>query len=52
MARETFTYDGKRYDITAADDKALAVKIAMLKKALDDGTVIVSKNAKLDLTAE
>lgn len=42
--RKTFTFEGKRYDITAKDETELAVKIALKKKALAEGTLVVTKN--------
>lgn len=38
MPRTTFTYDGKRYDVTARTEKELASKVALMKKELKDGT--------------
>jgi len=44
MSRKTFRYQGKRYDITGKDDTELAVKVALKKKSLEDGTVVINKN--------
>lgn len=44
MPRETFTFDGKRYDVTAKTEKELAVKVAEKKKALEEGTAILNKS--------
>ena len=44
MPRETFTFDGKRYDITAKTIPELAVKVSDKKKALEEGTIILNKN--------
>lgn len=44
MPRETFTFDGKRYDVTAKTEKELAVKVAEKKKALEEGSVIINKS--------
>lgn len=44
MPRKTFSYDGKRYDVTAESNEELAVKIAMKKRDLEEGKLIISKN--------
>ncbi len=38
MPRTTFTYEGKRYDVTAKTETALSAKVALLKKELKEGT--------------
>ncbi len=40
MPRTTFTYEGKRYDITARTQEELAVKVALKKKDLGEGTTL------------
>ena len=47
MSRETFRYDGKRYDIRAKNDKELGAKVATKKKELEEGRTIVNKNTTL-----
>lgn len=47
MPRKTFTFDGKRYDLTAPTLEELAVKIAMKKRDLEEGKVIISGNTKV-----
>lgn len=47
MPRKTFTFDGKRYDLTAPTLEELAVKIAMKKRDLEEGKVIISGNIKV-----
>ncbi len=44
MARRTFTYEGKKNDITAKNNEELAVKIAMKKRDIDEGKVAIGKN--------
>lgn len=44
MARTTFTFEGKRYDVTAEGDKKLAAKVALKKRNLEEGRVIISQN--------
>lgn len=44
MPRKTFTFDGKRYDVTAATEQDLAVKIAMRKRDLEEGRVVIGGN--------
>ncbi|MGI5927846.1 MAG: tyrosine-type recombinase/integrase [Thermacetogeniaceae bacterium] len=44
MLRKTFTYEGKRYDITAKTEEELAVKIAMRKRDLQEGKEIITRN--------
>ncbi|MDR3295162.1 MAG: hypothetical protein LBT26_04965 [Clostridiales Family XIII bacterium] len=38
MPRMTFTFEGRRYDVTAKTDKELAVRVAMKKRDLEEGT--------------
>lgn len=40
MPRRTFTFDGKRYDITAKTDKELTEKIALKKDSLKKGRIL------------
>lgn len=44
MVRKTFTYEGRRYDITARNDEELAVKIAMRKRDLKEGKETISNS--------
>jgi integrase len=44
MPRETFTFEGKRYDVTAKTEGELAVKIDRKKRELEEGTVILNKS--------
>lgn len=44
MARRTFTYDGKRYDVKANSEEELGAKIAMKKRDLEEGKITVSPN--------
>ncbi|MDD4591705.1 MAG: site-specific integrase [Parabacteroides sp.] len=44
MARKTFTFEGKRYDIVAKSDEELAVKIAMRKRDLKEGKETISNS--------
>lgn len=44
MPRKTFTFEGKRYDITAATEKELIVKVAMKKRDLEEGKQKITKN--------
>lgn len=50
--RKTFTFEGKRYDVTAKDETELAVKIALKKKALEEGTLVVTKNTVVSRWAD
>lgn len=43
MPRTTFTYEGKRYDITADTPEELAAKVALRKKELEDGYKAIRK---------
>lgn len=43
MPRTTFTYDGKRYDITADTPEELAAKVALRKKELEEGYKAIRK---------
>ena len=47
MPRKTFTFDGKRYDLTAPTTEELAVKVAMKKHDLEEGNIISSGNTKV-----
>lgn len=51
MPRKTFTFDGKRYDITAPTSEELAVKVAMKKRDLTEGNIISSGNTKVSVWA-
>lgn len=44
MPRETFTFDGKQYGVTAKTEPELAVKVAEKKKALEEGSIILNKS--------
>lgn len=44
MARGTFTFEGKRYDVTAKNGKELAAKIALRKRDLEEGRTRITKN--------
>lgn len=44
MPRETFTYEGKRYDVEASTPEELAAKIALRKRDLVEGKKKISKN--------
>ena len=44
MPRKTFTFDGKRYDMTAPTEEELHTKIALKKRDLEQGRVVVSQN--------
>lgn len=44
MPRTTFTYEGKRYDITAKTKEELVVKKAMRLKELEEGSILYSQN--------
>lgn len=44
MVRKTFTYEGKRYDVKANTKEELAVKVAMKKRDLEEGRVVITKN--------
>lgn len=43
MPRKTFTFGGKRYDVTAKTEAALAAKIALRKRDLEEGRVALKK---------
>ncbi len=43
MPRTTFTYEGKRYDITAHTQEELAAKVALRKKELEAGYEAIRK---------
>ncbi|MDF3000564.1 MAG: hypothetical protein K0Q48_683 [Bacillota bacterium] len=44
MPRETFSFEGKRYDVTAKTEPELAVKVAEKKRALEEGSIILNKS--------
>lgn len=44
MPRKTFTFEGRRYDVTAPTAEELAVKVAMRKRDLEEGKKKISKN--------
>jgi hypothetical protein len=44
MPRETFTFEGKRYDVTAKTEGELAVKINRKKREPEEGTIILNKS--------
>ena len=44
MFRETFRYNGKRYDVRADTETDLAVKIALRRKELEEGKETVDGN--------
>ena len=44
MPRKTFTFDGKRYDVTAKTEDELAVKIKDKQRALESGAIVINKN--------
>lgn len=52
MPRESFRYQGKRYDIRANTDKELAVKIALKKKSLEDGILVFNNNTSVKQWAD
>jgi integrase len=43
MPRETFTFEGRRYDLIAATEKELAAKIALKKRDLEEGRKRIEK---------
>ncbi|MDF2656361.1 MAG: hypothetical protein K0R19_2835 [Bacillota bacterium] len=43
MLRETFTFEGKRYDVKAKTEKELILKVAEKKKALEEGSITLNK---------
>lgn len=43
MPRKTFTFEGKRYDVTAKTETALAAKIALKKRDLEEGRTALKK---------
>jgi hypothetical protein len=44
MHRKTFTFAGKRYSVSAKTETALAVKVAMKKRDLEEGKKRITKN--------
>lgn len=44
MPRQTFTFDGKKYDVRAKTEAELAVKIAMKKRDIKEGHVVIGGN--------
>ena len=44
MYRKTFVFDGKRYDVTSSDPEELIAKIALKKKDLEEGRIILDRN--------
>src|SRR5665648_345966 len=48
MPRETFTYNGKRYDLTGKTPQELAEKIYKKKKALEEGSIVVNQNTLVE----
>jgi len=44
MARRIFTYEGKKYDLTAKNQEELAIKVAMRKRDIDEGKVAIGRN--------
>lgn len=52
MFRETFRYNGKRYDVRAATETDLAVKIALRKKELEEGKETVDGNTLVSVWSE
>jgi len=44
MLRRTFSFEGKRYDVRAETEEELAVKIALKKRDLEEGHILVTKN--------
>jgi len=52
MPKETFTHDGKRYDVRAKTEKELAVKIALKRKELEEGRQTVDGNTIMAVWGE
>lgn len=52
MPRRTFTFEGKRYDVTAKSNDELAVKVANKKRTLEEGSIILNKNTTVKKWAE
>ena len=52
MFRKTFRYNGKRYDVRAATETELAVKIALRKKELEEGKETVDGNTLVSVWGE
>lgn len=44
MPRKTFTFEGKRYDVTAKTEAELYAKIALKKRDLEEGRIAITKN--------
>jgi integrase len=44
MPRKTFTFEGKRYSVTAKTETNLAVKVAMKKRDLEEGKKRITKH--------
>ncbi len=52
MLRHSFRYEGKRYFIKASDPTDLAIKTALKKKALEEGTIVVTRNTTVSKWAD
>ena len=50
--RKSFTFDGVRYDVRAASEAELAVKVAMKKRDLEEGKMRISRNTLVREWAE
>jgi len=50
--RETFTFEGKRYDIKAQTEKELILKVDAKKRALEQGSIIYKKGTTVKRWAE
>jgi integrase len=44
MPRKTFTFDGRRYEVTAPAERELIAKVAIRKRDLEDGKKRITKN--------
>jgi len=52
MPRKTFTFEGKRYDITAKDQDELNEKVRDKKKELKDGSMLVDSSMIVSVWAQ
>jgi integrase len=52
MSRGTFTFEGKRHDVTAKDGSKLAAKIALKKRDLEEGRITINGNTKVSVWIE
>lgn len=50
--RETFTFEGRRYDVTAQTERELILKVDAKKRALEEGSIIYNKGTTVKRWAE